>query len=91
MCRTAATASSAAEDLCPSAMYLAEAQRLTIELKHPIAAAILRAQTCALWLGRDAPNLTAASDAASEVVKALKQASTIIERVSSLSDSSASE
>jgi hypothetical protein len=55
------------------------------ELKDPMTAAILYVQTCALWLGRDAPNLTEASNAAAGAVKALKRANDIIDRSRSAS------
>lgn len=76
--------SKAMEDLRRSETHLAEAQRLAIELRHPIAAALLYAQTCALCVDADAPKLTEASKAAAGVVKALQRANDLIERISAL-------
>ena len=55
------------------------------ELKDPMTAALLYAQTCVLWLGGDTPNLREASKAAAGVVKALKRAKDIIDRSRSAS------
>jgi len=60
------------------------AASLAHEIKQPIAAAVINAQTCAQWLHGDAPDVTEASNAASEMVAAAKRAAGIIDRVSSL-------
>jgi signal transduction histidine kinase/CheY-like chemotaxis protein len=60
------------------------AASLAHEIKQPIAAAVISAQTCTQWLSRDAPDVTEASEAASAMVAAATRASGIIDRVSSL-------
>ena len=60
------------------------AASLAHEIKQPIAAAVINAQTCTNWLCRDAPDLTKASKAASAMVADVKRAGGIIDRVSSL-------
>jgi signal transduction histidine kinase/CheY-like chemotaxis protein len=60
------------------------AASLAHEIKQPIAAAVISAQTCAQWLRREAPDVTEASEAAAAMVAAATRASGIIDRVSSL-------
>jgi PAS domain S-box-containing protein len=60
------------------------AASLAHEIKQPIAAAVINAQTCTQWLHRDAPDVTEASNAALAMVAAAKRAGGIIDRVSSL-------
>jgi signal transduction histidine kinase len=60
------------------------AASLAHEIKQPIAAAAINAQTCAQWLSRDAPDVTEALQAASAMAAAVKRAGAIIDRVSSL-------
>jgi PAS domain S-box-containing protein len=60
------------------------AASLAHEIKQPIAAAVIHAQTCTQWLLRDAPDVTEASEAASAMVADAKRAGGIIDRVSSL-------
>jgi signal transduction histidine kinase len=60
------------------------AASLAHEIKQPIAAAGLNAKTCERWLRRDAPDVTAACDAASAMVAAVTRAADIIDRVGSL-------
>jgi signal transduction histidine kinase len=54
---------------------------LAHEIKQPITAAVLDAQACLLWLGREHPDLTEARSAASRMVKDATRASDIINRV----------
>ena len=60
------------------------AASLAHEIKQPIAAAALNAQTCMQWLRRDPPDATKASQAASATVAAVVRAGGIIDRVGSL-------
>jgi signal transduction histidine kinase len=60
------------------------AASLAHEIKQPIAAAAIHAQTCTQWLRRDAPDVTEALEAASAMVAATTRAGGIIDRVSSL-------
>jgi signal transduction histidine kinase len=60
------------------------AASLAHEIKQPIAAAAIHAQTCMQWLRRDAPDVTEALEAASAMVAATTRAGGIIDRVSSL-------
>jgi len=60
------------------------AASLAHEIKQPIAAAVISAQTCTQWLRREAPDVTEASEAAAAMVAAATRASGIIDRVSSL-------
>jgi PAS domain S-box-containing protein len=60
------------------------AASLAHEIKQPIAAAVIHAETCRQWLRRDAPDVTEASEAASAMVAAATRASGIINRVGSL-------
>jgi signal transduction histidine kinase len=60
------------------------AASLAHEIKQPIAAAVIHAQTCTQWLCPDAPDVTEASEAASAMVAAATRAGSIIDRVSSL-------
>jgi PAS domain S-box-containing protein len=60
------------------------AASLAHEIKQPIAAAAIDAQTCTQWLRRDPPHAMEASKAASSMVAAVKRAAGIIDRVSSL-------
>jgi signal transduction histidine kinase/CheY-like chemotaxis protein len=60
------------------------AASLAHEIKQPIAAAVIHAQTCTQWLRRDAPDVTEALEAASAIEAAATRAGGIIDRVSSL-------
>jgi PAS domain S-box-containing protein len=60
------------------------AASLAHEIKQPIAAAVIHAQTCAQWLSRDAPDVTEALEAALAMVAAATRAGGIINRVGSL-------
>ena len=60
------------------------ARSLAHEIKHPIAAAAMNAETCARWLRRDVPDVTKACDAAARVVADVMRAAHIIDRVRSL-------
>jgi PAS domain S-box-containing protein len=57
---------------------------LAHEIKQPISAAVTDAKTCLRWLGRDAPDLAEARDAASRMVKDVMRAADIISRISLL-------
>jgi PAS domain S-box-containing protein len=57
---------------------------LAHEIKQPISAALINARTCLRWLGRDAPDLTEAGEAAARLVKDVTRASDIIGRISLL-------
>ena len=57
---------------------------LAHEIKQPISAAITNAKTCLRWLGRDAPNVAEACEAASRLVKDVTRAADIISRISLL-------
>jgi PAS domain S-box-containing protein len=57
---------------------------LAHEIKQPISAAVINAKTCLRWLGRDEPDVAAASEAASRLVSDVRRASDIIGRISSL-------
>jgi C4-dicarboxylate-specific signal transduction histidine kinase len=57
---------------------------LAHEIKQPISAAVLNAKTCLRWLGRDDPDLAAASEAASRLVKDVTRAADIISRINLL-------
>lgn len=54
---------------------------LAHEIKQPIAAAVLNAQTCLRWLRRDPPDVAEARDAASNLVKDAIRASEIINQI----------
>jgi PAS domain S-box-containing protein len=60
------------------------AASLAHEIKQPIAAAVINAQTCTQWLLRDTPDVMEASKVASGMVAAVMRASDIVDRVSSL-------
>jgi signal transduction histidine kinase/CheY-like chemotaxis protein len=60
------------------------AASLAHEIKQPIAAAVMNAQTIMQWLRRDPSDVTRASETASATVAALMRVDGIIERVSSL-------
>ena len=60
------------------------AASLSHELKQPIAATILSADTCISWLKREKPDLEEACDTAANIRKAGKRASEIIDRLRSL-------
>jgi signal transduction histidine kinase len=60
------------------------AASLAHEIKQPIAAAVIHAQTCTQWLRRDAPDVTEALEAASAIEAAATRVGGIIDRVSSL-------
>ncbi len=57
---------------------------LAHEVKQPIAAAVTDANTCVRWLSRDDPDVEAAREAASRVVKDATRAAEIITRVRQL-------
>jgi PAS domain S-box-containing protein len=57
---------------------------LAHEIKQPISAAVIDAQTCLQWLGRDEPDMSEARETASRVVTDVTRAAEIISRVSSL-------
>ncbi|MCU1298585.1 MAG: hypothetical protein JWO91_2863 [Acidobacteriaceae bacterium] len=54
---------------------------LAHEVRQPIAAAVTDANTCMRWLTRDPPDLKEAHEAASRIVKDVKRAGDIINRV----------
>lgn len=60
------------------------AASLAHEIKQPIAAAALHAETCMRWLCHDAPDLAAAAQSATAVVGEMKRVAGIIDRVRSL-------
>jgi signal transduction histidine kinase len=60
------------------------AASLAHEIKQPIAAAVINAQTCAQWLSGDVPDVKEALQAASAMAAAATRAGGIIDRVSSL-------
>ena len=60
------------------------AASLAHEIKQPIAAAAINAQSCRQWLRRDPPDVTQALEAASAMVADLTRTAGIIDRVSSL-------
>jgi len=60
------------------------AASLAHEIKQPIAAAVIHAQTCSQWLRPDAPDVTEALEAALAMVAAATRAGGIINRVNSL-------
>ena len=60
------------------------AASLAHEIKQPITAAMLDADTCVEWLARDQPNLEEARQAASRIILDATRASEIIGRVRSL-------
>jgi PAS domain S-box-containing protein len=55
---------------------------LAHEIKQPIGAAVINAKTCLRWLDRDSPDLAAASEAASRLVKDVTRAADVISRIS---------
>jgi PAS domain S-box-containing protein len=57
---------------------------LAHEIKQPISAAAMNAKTCLRWLGREEPDLPEACEAASRIVKDVRRAADIIDRISSL-------
>jgi signal transduction histidine kinase/DNA-binding response OmpR family regulator len=57
------------------------AASLAHEIKQPIAAARMNAKACTQWLRRDAPDVTAACEAASRMVSDVTRAVEIIDRV----------
>src|SRR6202049_2620555 len=57
---------------------------LAHEIRQPISAAVINAQTCLRWLGRDEPDVAKACEAASRLVKDVTRAADIIGRISSL-------
>jgi PAS domain S-box-containing protein len=57
---------------------------LAHEIKQPITAAVIDAQSCLRWLGRENPDLAEACDAASRMVKDVTRAADIISRISLL-------
>jgi signal transduction histidine kinase/CheY-like chemotaxis protein len=60
------------------------AASLAHEIRQPIAAAIIDANACMRWLGRNPPNVTEACGAASRMVAAVTRGAGIIDRVRSL-------
>jgi len=60
------------------------AASLAHEIKQPITAAVMDANTSMIWLSRDPPDLTEARGAASRMVAGVTRAAGIIDRVSSL-------
>ena len=60
------------------------AASLAHEIKQPISAAAINAQSCSRWLSRDPPDVTQALQAASAMVSDLTRTAGIIDRVSSL-------
>src|SRR6202049_4061940 len=57
---------------------------LAHEIRQPISAAVINAQSCLRWLGRDEPDVAKACEAASRLVKDVTRAADIIGRISSL-------
>jgi signal transduction histidine kinase len=57
---------------------------LTHEIRQPMFAAATDATTCMQWLSRDQPNVGAAREAASRIIKDINRASDIINRISTL-------
>jgi PAS domain S-box-containing protein len=57
---------------------------LAHEIKQPITAAVIDAQTCMRWLSREDPDLASACDAASRMVKDVTRAADIISRINLL-------
>jgi signal transduction histidine kinase len=60
------------------------AASLAHEIKQPIAAAQMDAETCLRWLRRDTPDVAEACEAASRMVNDATRATEIIDRVRSL-------
>ena len=60
------------------------AASLAHEIKQPITAAVMDANTSMIWLSRDPPDLTEARSAASRMVAGVTRAAGIIDRVRSL-------
>ena len=60
------------------------AASLAHEIKQPITAAVVNANACMRWLGRPAPDLTEACNAAGRMVADVSRAADIIDRVRSL-------
>ena len=60
------------------------AASLAHEIRQPIAAAIIAANACMRWLGRDRPNVIEARGAAAAMVAAVTRGAGIIDRVRSL-------
>jgi signal transduction histidine kinase/CheY-like chemotaxis protein len=57
---------------------------LAHEIRQPIAAAVTNAKTCLRWLGRDAPDVSEAREAASRLVSDVTRAAEIIAGISLL-------
>jgi PAS domain S-box-containing protein len=57
---------------------------LAHEINQPIAAAVIDANTCLRWLGRDLPNVPEGRQAAARVIKSVTHAADIIRRVRQL-------
>jgi len=57
---------------------------LAHEIKQPITAAAINARTCLRWIGRDEPDLAAATEAASRLVNDVTRAADIISRINLL-------
>ncbi|MDB4874329.1 MAG: multi-sensor signal transduction histidine kinase [Gemmatimonadetes bacterium] len=57
---------------------------LAHEIKQPIAAAVIGAQTCLRWLGREEPDVPEAREAASRILNDVTRASNIINRIRQL-------
>ena len=60
------------------------AASLAHEIRQPIAAAVMDASACVLWLGRDVPDLGEASAAAAQMARDATRAAEIIDHVHSL-------
>jgi signal transduction histidine kinase len=60
------------------------AASLSHELKQPIAAAMMNAKTCMLWLKREQPHVQEACEAANDIVKDGKRATEVIDRLRAL-------
>ena len=61
------------------------AASLAHEIKQPISATVMSAETCLEWLKRDQPNLEKAREASERIVQAGRRAADIINRLQSLS------
>jgi PAS domain S-box-containing protein len=64
---------------------------LTHEVNQPIAAAIIEAKVCLMWLTRDEPHLQEAREAAKRTVTAATRAAEVVSRIRSLFKKSAPE
>ncbi len=57
---------------------------LAHEIRQPISAAVTNARTCLRWLGRDAPDLAEAGEAAARIIKDVTRAADIISSITLL-------